>query len=367
MVFLRLSIAILMTLIALATSAVAGMYAVGACQPNLPVYSRIQEAVTNVPAGSTILVCPGNYPEQVVISKPLSLRGVPNMGESVVSVPHGGLVKSIMPRNLFRTYYQILVRGTSGPVDISDLAVEGTTANPKPVIVAGIMYLNSSGTISHVSARNQTGFGVGILALTSEPDSQTVNILDNVVRGVTGEGSIGIVAYGADGQLTANIKGNIVHDLNSPQGFLSGNGIQAWQATGNIESNIISEIAMGIELFNSSITVRANTISTGLISIEVDSGSNTITGNKIDAGGATGFSLGGVGTNTIVRGNTIGNAAVGIFGCDGPGGFSAGFTITGNSVTDAIIGMQMPSPNGNVTTPNSYYATATAVSPQSCF
>jgi len=29
-----------------------------------------------VPAGSTIRVCPGNYPEQVVINQNLTLRGV---------------------------------------------------------------------------------------------------------------------------------------------------------------------------------------------------------------------------------------------------------------------------------------------------
>lgn len=44
-----------------------------ACQPSLVHFASIQLAVSSVPAGSTIKICPGNYAEQVVINKKLTL------------------------------------------------------------------------------------------------------------------------------------------------------------------------------------------------------------------------------------------------------------------------------------------------------
>src|SRR5215469_12285712 len=38
-------------------------------------FRTIQSAVNAAPAGGTVVVCPGTYHEQVVISKPLSLKG----------------------------------------------------------------------------------------------------------------------------------------------------------------------------------------------------------------------------------------------------------------------------------------------------
>jgi pectin methylesterase-like acyl-CoA thioesterase len=38
-------------------------------------FNTIQQAVTAVPPGSTINVCPGNCAEQVVIQQPLTLQG----------------------------------------------------------------------------------------------------------------------------------------------------------------------------------------------------------------------------------------------------------------------------------------------------
>ena len=38
-------------------------------------FKTIQSAVNAAPAGGTVVVCPGTYYEQVVISKPLTLTG----------------------------------------------------------------------------------------------------------------------------------------------------------------------------------------------------------------------------------------------------------------------------------------------------
>lgn len=59
-----------------APSLVASTFYVGTCR--IGAFGTIQAAVSSpsVPAGSIIDVCPGTYPEQVVISKKLTLQGI---------------------------------------------------------------------------------------------------------------------------------------------------------------------------------------------------------------------------------------------------------------------------------------------------
>jgi hypothetical protein len=70
--------------------------AVGTCKPNLQSYSTIQDAVSNVAAGGTVLVCAGAYPEQVLITKPLTIREVLSgkAAASIITSPKGGLQQS---------------------------------------------------------------------------------------------------------------------------------------------------------------------------------------------------------------------------------------------------------------------------------
>src|ERR1700734_3580452 len=68
----------------------------------LPSYPTISLAVSSVPAGSLIYVCPGTYAEQVVITKKLSLEGVATNGSvgaaatgsnnPVIVSPSGGVL-----------------------------------------------------------------------------------------------------------------------------------------------------------------------------------------------------------------------------------------------------------------------------------
>jgi parallel beta-helix repeat protein len=360
----------LATTFVLSVSAFAGTYVVGTCKPNLPFFDFIQEAVSNVAPGSTILVCPGTYAEQVVISRPLKLEGLAGESDAVVVPPQGGLTASVERANLFRTYYQILVENTTGPVEISNLAVDGTGGASQSQNVAGILYLDASGTVSNVSARNEPAFGTGIFAATTRARAETVTIQSSMVRGLDGSGGYGIVVYRAGGALTANIRGNTVRQTNQlgPTGY--GSGIQALKTTGLIESNTIVGTGYGLYLSDSSMAVTGNTISTVIIGVDLLSGSNTVKNNRIDAGGAMGITLDDEGTGSIVQGNTIENSSIAVYGCgDSYGfGYSTGFTVTGNTILDAATGMQMPPyPNGNVTAPNTYYATGTAVSGPPCY
>jgi pectin methylesterase-like acyl-CoA thioesterase len=60
----------------LATPVMAKTVVVGNCRPFLQSYLTVTQAIESVPADSTILVCPGDYPEQIVIRQPLTLKGV---------------------------------------------------------------------------------------------------------------------------------------------------------------------------------------------------------------------------------------------------------------------------------------------------
>jgi parallel beta-helix repeat protein len=352
-------IAILTTAVFLSASAFAGTtYAVGTCLPKLPFFTTISQAVSSVPSGSTIEVCPGNYAEQVVITQPLTLKGVSAGGSdaAVVAVPATGLVNTVLDLNpplTFPIAYQILVQST-GPVNISNLVVDGTSVappvSPTPVYVAGIFYQDSSGTVSEVSARYQTnvmfpGYGIGILATINGEDAQTVAVQNSVVHDFD---SSGIAALTVAGPLTANIKANTVH---SKANF----GIAFQNAAGTVQSNEISGgPAIGLVLLYSSVTATGNTIITLGTGVYVWSGSNSIKSNRIDANDQYGVQLGDSVNNSEVQSNTIVNSSTAVSGCNGT--FPAsGFTVTGNTITDAAIGIQVPL--GNTTTPNAFYAT----------
>jgi parallel beta-helix repeat protein len=339
-------------------------YAVGTCLPNLPFYPTISQAVSSVPSGSTIKVCPGSYPEQVLITQPLTLEGVPNgSGGAVVVAPTGGLTQTATSNDLGTIACQILVQST-GPVNITNLAVDGTGASiaaPNALYIGGIVYEDSAGTVSYVSARNQTyeGYGgIGISALTTASAAQTVTIEDSFVRGFDG---IGIYASTGSGEMTVNSKTNTIHGTGSnAEGFL----INA--ANGTVQNNAISGITQGIYLELSGATIATNTISATAIGLYIVGGSNNVTNNRIDAGGFLGVYLTNSATNSVVEKNTIGNAETAVTGCGGLGGTppppASGFTVTGNIITDAATGTEMPS--GNTSAPNKFYATSMAV--QAC-
>jgi pectin methylesterase-like acyl-CoA thioesterase len=76
----------------------ASNYQVGGCKPPLTNFPTIQAAVNSVPAGSTIQVCPGVYPEQVTITQPLTLLGARagNSNRAVIAInPTGGLAPNV--------------------------------------------------------------------------------------------------------------------------------------------------------------------------------------------------------------------------------------------------------------------------------
>src|SRR5258706_15785091 len=71
----------------------AGTLVVGSCKAKAPSFATISAAVGAAPAGSTILVCPGTYPEQVTIPQSLTVESVSasNQDLAVITGASNGL------------------------------------------------------------------------------------------------------------------------------------------------------------------------------------------------------------------------------------------------------------------------------------
>jgi nitrous oxidase accessory protein NosD len=128
---------------------------VGTCKPGKADYTTIQAAVSAVPPGSTINVCPGVYPEQVTINHPLTLQGVQsgNNAQVMITAPAGGVLIATVPVAL-PVIAMVSVSNSGGAVDISGLTVDGTGITNPGIPVTGILYDSSPGTLAQVVVQN---------------------------------------------------------------------------------------------------------------------------------------------------------------------------------------------------------------------
>jgi hypothetical protein len=272
--------------LALATQpSAAQTVAVGKCQPHLTSYSTISAAVAAEPSGATILICPGTYPEQVVITQPVTLKGLSlNTGSNpVVTVPKGGLASG--------TVAQISAQenpiGTFGPVNISNLIVDGSNSGvvcSDTSYLVGIGYEQSWGTLENLEVRNQSpgGCGVGI-EMFGGPEEGGTWVLRN----------------------------SFIHDFDS-QGVWAGSQYPGFTIASN---SVASAIGSGIIL----------------------DGPGTAANNIISVGGQIGLALVSVYPPITAKYNTITGAAQGIF--ISGGAFPGAFSVTDNSLVNNSRGM----------------------------
>ena len=371
-----------------AFSAMAANVAVGSCKPSLPSYPDIQQAVNSVPAGSTIQVCPGSYPQQVVINKDLIIKGIAsgNQGAAIITVPAGGLVQNTASLATGRPIAaQLLVQAPASTVTVTNLTIDGsnngiTGCDPNPI---GIYYQNASGTISHSTVLNEVlgaglegcQSGLGIFAQSGGGGSSVVNINNNHVEnyqknGITGnepgtnvtitsntvigqgpttgaaENSIQI-GFGATGSISKNTVGSDVwapDNIGDPGDAAA--GILVYASPGvSISTNSVSNTQFGIAVVsdpafgnadNSSVsknTVAATHIFDG---IDLCSNNNTASMNVVNGSDESGIHIDSSCT-----------------------GASTGNTVTGNIINSACAGILSGPTTGNTTTPNTFYNVVT--------
>ena len=211
-----------------------------------------------------------------------------------------------------------MVDVTAGPVNISDITVDGTGDNVTSTWLAGILYDDgSSGTVNEVTARNlnNSGAGVGVWAENAGGASQSVTITNSSFHDIDDSA---VFTQGI--HLLATVKGNTME--------ASGNQVQFYSG-GSVTANVINGGFEGVNV-GGPVTVSGNTLANQSNGI-VASGGVTATSNKISNAYYGIFDNGG-GGNTY-KSNAITKVSVGIeFACQSP-------TVFGNTINDATTGL----------------------------
>ncbi len=387
------------------TLAAATVY-VGNCAPKgAAQFATIQKAVNTSPAGSTILICPGNYPEQVTITKDLNLIGVQagTADAAVITSPANGVVQnafdSYMPPSM-PVAAQVLVQKAQN-VNIANITVDGSNnrINGCAPDLRGIYYQNASGTLAAVATRNQT-LAPGLTGCQS------------------GEGIFVQSGYGSTGNANVTVQGSSVHSFQKngitgdgsetnlivQNNFISGqgpttgageNGVQisdgaAGKVVGNtIIDNIYSpdtssdtgDAASGIIIYASQgVTISNNTIGTtqyGIVTVtdSTAAGPNnpkgladqtTISGNQVlntlifDA-------IDVCSSNNTINGNTIAHAAESGIHLDSRCGSSGiNNTVKNNTINEACAGILVGATPNDLDNNNIYNAVNTVVGGNTC-
>ena len=346
----------------------AATYVVGpsTCNSTRVHYSTIQAAVSSVPAGSTIFVCPGTYPEQVVITQPLTLEGVTDGtgNAAVITVPAGGLVQNGTISTLGPVAVQLLVQNTV-LVTIQNLTIDGTGAGCVAGAnrVFGIEFSNvgmsvdgvSGGKIEDVVVRNLLDtctFTDGI-----EIDQSYVTITNNEVHDIdiTPIGSTGgqvsitnnTIQNALNGIVVASstapnvVSNNTVANLGPSVGFTLPVGYWLDAGVATIKSNVLSHAPGGYGVYTAP-SYEGTTISENKVS-------DTYVGLYVDT----------VTANTVFQSNTISKTTYAIADLSTGGGNN----ITKNTVNEAAYGIYETTPVTDTLTPNTYYNTIVTIDP----
>jgi hypothetical protein len=341
---------------------------VGTCKPRLKSFSNISDAVNYVKPGSTIEVCPGTYGEQVTITKPLTLQGVTAGSDNqiLITVPAGFAANAV---SVFGATVaaQVLVEGV-GPVNITNIAVDGTGGNPSCAFwTAGIFYASgSSGTVNQVRASNQTGCssGVGIWAENDGTSTQaaateqgSVTIQNSSVDNVDSTG-----IFGGSSSATPTLSVRILDNVVNGSGTAIA-GINPTNVNGQVWFNDVSNAVNGVlDVAPAATSVVLNTITATTFAgvslqplLGVSQNGGTAASNHV-SGSNIGVLLGVPGAK--VSGNRIvSSTAAGVeMGC-----FAA--SVSGNFINDAPVGIDAAT--GSIGS-NTFANTATTMTNNGC-
>jgi hypothetical protein len=307
-------------------SAASVTYIVGTCKSGTH-FSTIQSALDASPAPNTVEVCPGEYPEQITITKPVTLEGISHGNDAQVRIvtPPGGLKVNASVYTgdnvLDPAAAQIYVKNTSGSVNLANLDVNGIAngQSGSGALLIGILFQQSSGTINHVitfnqNGQNTVGWGIFLEGGSSDP-SVTV---ENCSQYNFSQGAIWAIGTTDTPNLTAVIENNVVSSASQStynivveegtNATVSGNvvsgglyGINIVTPKGSVSGNTILGSETGIDLAVDGVSVKSNKIyGTILAGIRIDAPSlnvsavqsNTIkTVTNPNQGGGTGIDL----------------------------------------------------------------------------
>jgi Right handed beta helix region len=375
----------------------AAVATVGNCVSGGIHFTTIQAAVNGVAAGSTIRVCPGIYPEQVVINKNLTVSGVESdnaFNPTLVMPSSGGFTANTSSLSSGAPLAgQIVVAAPATDVEISNLTVDGTGNNLNngcsDTRLIGIIFQNASGTINYVVARNQAqntanfgcagSAGLGIFVQSAGPSTPSeVTIRNSSVYGfqkngitanetgttvrirqnsVVGGGPVGIaqnaiqIGFGATGLVENNNLADTVFNGDPAAG--TGSGILVFDSGDvSIRGNSITFTQNGIAVVtDGSQTSDNNTIINNQVSntllgdgIDLCSNGNSVIANSIFSSVRAGIHLDGscsptsTGNNNSVSRNVVNDACAGILLGSGTGNRFFGGNAFANVANTTLMG-----------------------------
>lgn len=307
---------------AVATTALAGAaqevtaasvtYIVGTCVSGKQ-FQSIQSALNASPAPSTVEVCPGQYAEQITITKPVTLEGI--------AAGNGAMAQIILPDNYgvnaslnvqgspIPAVVQIYVNNVSGgAVNLSNLDVNGMGFGMNDATFLAVAYQQSSGTVNQLVTSSQdtnslgaggtvNGWGMWILGGSSKPSVTVENSSFNSFNG--GGIYTSIDTDTTAPKLNVTIKNNRfnavyegLYSISVDEGAdaaVSGNitsggevGILDDSSTGSITGNTVLGSQIGISLAADGPSVTSNNI-VGTIQAGIDVGASTLNVSKIES------------------------------------------------------------------------------------
>jgi hypothetical protein len=340
-------------------------------QPSAPCpgaqYTTISAAISAAAAHDVIDICPALYNEQLVVTRPLTLRGITVKGISRVLVQPTVLTSVAGVASVITVMNTTDVVIENLAIDASSNAVSGCTPG-----LAAVHYLNASGALEadaifgarlqnpqSCTAFSGNGFGVLIETDGSKPGPFSVCVTHSSIHDFTRDG---IVAQGAE--LNARIVENSIAGPGPTSGSLQFGVFILNGAVGDVKHNSINEGTCGsltlqscVSLRSEGIVLRAagedtiidqNTITNAQSGIFLNGGSHArITHNLIrNIDGLDGIDVQGTATgsftDTIIEGNTIINTRLPTFSCgiaEAAGTGVAGNRIVANRVNDAYCGV----------------------------
>jgi hypothetical protein len=304
-------------------------YIVGTCKSGTQ-FSTIQSALDASPAPDTVEVCPGQYGEQLTITKPVTLEGITAANGALAQIMPGSTGLNVNA-HVFGGDQPVVAQVyvdhvTGGNVNLTNLNVNGMNQNAggtSPTFFVGILYEQSSGTINQVVTSSQNGMydvGYGILIEGGSSDPSVTVENSSIYEFTGGYGGDGIYAIGGSTatapDLTVTIKNNFISSPPPTTGAPSSYNLVVEQFTDP--------------------TVSGNVVNGGLVGIYVDTPKGSITGNSLFG------SLSGIlitspddtaeeGTGLTVSGNTVVGSQYGIqLLADGP-------SVTSNNILNSGV------------------------------
>jgi hypothetical protein len=300
-------------------------------------FSRIQNAVDAAPPGTTIVLCPGTYAEQLFVTKRVRIMGAPGARLVPPALP----LRTTSLRSGRSVAAAIILRG---PATIDGLAIDAsahgvTTCDGTEPLLAGIYVrgvaasiFGTSVTGTHIpNAPSGCANGVGILVqggtgaprvrvegnsidgyqragIVVQDPGVRASVKENVVRGdgdTPARVQNGIeVSNGA----IAKIQDNVVRDNAGPSGPACelDAGIVVDTPRAQVRGNQLENDAVGIRLGSRGHTVRENAVMggpAGLLGIVLASDESRVMDNALTSVGTAGLRVDG--NRNRLRGNVV--------------------------------------------------------------